>query len=449
MLTDHPELAAIDLLLSGQLPAPEIPRLIAHFLGCGLCAAHARGHIARGGWARPDGSRDQPATDYGSAFELSRQGSLRDGSSHLKERLRSSALWARLAGKSQSQRLRLIETDLQFHSWALASHLLETSADSRWRAPQRSLDSAHLALAILNRLPVTDYPGGLLEDFRARPLATLADALRLNEDFGAGAATLKAAWEVLDQGTGDPLERAGLLHVQANLSLSLGEFGEAANLLRSAASIFRLYHDPHQEGRILQKLALATGYIDPAHGVALAGRALALIDPIRQPRLDLGIRHVLIWFLNDSGLAAEALAVLERSRPLYRQFEGSQPRLSLPWLEARICRTLNSLEMAERILVAVWHDYRMSGFQQDLTLVSLDLVETYLAQGKIRHAIRLLRTFRAILTKCRMHTEGIAAWLLLEEVTRTQPPRAQALSREAVLYFRQAWRRPMPFRPNS
>lgn len=78
------------------------------------------------------------------------------------------------------------------------------------------------------------------------------------------------AWEALDEGTADPLERAGLLRVQASLEMSLGNL--AAADLRSAASLYRLYGDRHQEGRTLQKLALAVGWDDPVEGTRLAER---------------------------------------------------------------------------------------------------------------------------------------------------------------------------------
>ncbi|HEY6323061.1 MAG TPA: hypothetical protein VJA16_16050 [Thermoanaerobaculia bacterium] len=48
--------------------------------------------------------------------------------------------------------------------------------------------------------------------------------------------------------------------------------------------------------------------------------------------------------------------------------------------------------------------------------MSLDLAETYLARGKTRHAVRLLRLFHRTLGSWRMHSEGLAAWLLLVEV---------------------------------
>ncbi len=145
-----------------------------------------------------------------------------------------------------------------------------------------------------------------------------------------------------------------------------------------------------------------------------------------------------------SRLGWEALDLLERTRPLYLLCRESQPRLTLPWLEARICRCLGRLEAAERGLAAVWHEFREAAFRQELTLVSLDLAEVYLAQQKARQAVRLLRAFRPTLARWRMHEDGIARWLLLIDAAPGEPARAQALTRETARYYRRTWPRVVP-----
>jgi hypothetical protein len=437
--TDHPTPAILDRLLAGILADPESRWALAHLVGrCELCPRYLRGVLD------PRGPGEDEAA-YDSAFA----GSLVLGSVGAAgiraEQLQAAALWATLEGTPPPQRLKLIAGDARYHSWALASRFLEAAAEFHWRDTPQGLEACRLALAIAERLPAAAYPAGLTHDLRCRALGSLADALRLDHQLDAAQATLRQAWEALGDGTGDALERAGLLRVEAALQTTLGDFAAAAARLRPAASIYRLYGDRHQEGRTLQKLSLAVGWENPAAGIHFAERALALIEPGREPRLELASRHALIWFLNDCGLGWQALDLLERSRPLYLQLGESQPRLLLPWLESRICRRLGQLAAAERGLVAVWHDFREAGFPQELTLASLDLVETYIAQGKARHALRLLKAFHGILGHWGMHTEGMAAWLLLIEAAAGEAGRAQALTRQAARYFRWAWRRPLPF----
>jgi hypothetical protein len=365
------------------------------------------------------------------------------------DRLQAAALWAILEGTPPARRHRLIAADPRFHSWALAARYLDAAADLRWQDTARGLDACRLALAIAERLPAAAYPAGLDHDLRGRALGCLADALRLDDQLDAARRTLRQARSALGRGTRDPLERAALLRIEASLQLDTGHPAAAAALLRSAAAIYRTFGDHHQEGRTLQKLARAIGHEDPAHGAALAQRATALVEPGREPLLELAGRHLLSWFLNDCGHSTRALDELHRAAPLYRLCRDTEPHLLRPWLEARICRGLGELAAAERGLVAVWHDFHMAGFARDLTLVSLDLADTYLAQAKPRHALRLLKTFHTTLAHLQMHPEGMAAWLLLIQAAAGETAAAQALTRKAGLYFRRAWKRPMPFSPTS
>jgi hypothetical protein len=72
----------------------------------------------------------------------------------------------------------------------------------------------------------------------ARPRSrALADALRLDGRLPAARKSLERAWQAIELGTGDPLEQAGLLLLEGNLQLTLGEGAAAAALLRPAAAI--------------------------------------------------------------------------------------------------------------------------------------------------------------------------------------------------------------------
>jgi hypothetical protein len=431
----HPTRAILDRLLTGELTGEESKWAVAHLLGrCEVCSRYLRGALEfKRASLDPAG--------YDAVFESSWAACCAGSAGIQAEQLLAAALWATLEGTPRALRLRMVEGDARCHSWALASRFLDAAAELDWLDTPRGLEACTLAVAIAERLPEGAYPDGLGRDLRGRALGGLADALRLDEQLEAARATLAMAWEALDEGSGDPLERAGLLRVEASLEMSLGDCVAAAGLLRSAASIYRLYGERHQEARTLQQLALAVGWDDPAKGTGLAERALGLIEPGREPRLELASRHALIWFLNDCGMSGQALELLERSRALYRECGESEARVLLPWLEARICRGLGQLAAAERGLAAVWHGYRLEGYTQELTLVSLDLAEVYLAQGKGRHAMRLLRCFHGILGKWGMHTEGMAAWLLLVEAAKGEVGAAQGVMREAARYFRLGWRR--------
>jgi tetratricopeptide (TPR) repeat protein len=439
---DHPPPEMLDRFLAGMSSNNEARQVVGHLAGfCEICSPYVRGAATRR--ARP---AEGPA-GYDAAYATGIARAEAGLSAIRNEQLEAAALWARIEGTPEPMRLPLIAQDPRCHTWALASRFLDQAAEFHWQDSPCGLESCRLAVAIAERLPASVYPQGLTHDLHARALAALADALRLGSQLDAAKATLRQARTVLARGTGDGLERVSLLHVEAGLQLTLGNPPAARRLLRRAANICRLYGDRHREGHALQKLALAVGYEDPGRATGLAETALELLDPGREPRLDLATRHALAWFLNDCGLGWEALGVLEQSRALYSLCRDSQARLMLPWLEARICRTLGRLAEAERGFSGAWHRFHDAGLRQELTLVSLDLAETYLAQGKTRHAVRLLKSFQGILAAGRMHAEGIGAWLLLVEAAAGETLCAQQVLRQAASYYRRAWRRELPFRP--
>jgi hypothetical protein len=436
---DHPTPETLDRLLAGASTREESARILAHLADrCEACARHVRGALARAG--RPPGGPEA----YDQAFAGSLTRSAAGAAGIHAEQLEAAALWATIEGTPEPRRGTLIASDPRYHTWPLAARFLAAAAETHWQDGPGRVAACRLALAIAERLPEAAYPPGLTHDLVARALGSLAEALRLAHQPDAARAALRRAGLALKRGTGDDLERAGLLRVGASLELASGQPGAAARLLRQAAATYQLYGDRHEEGRTIQKLALVVGHDDPALGADLAEQALELIDPVREPRCELAARHALAWFLNDRGLGWEALDLLERTRPLYLVCRESQPRLTLPWLEARICRGLGRLDAAARGLAAVWHDFREAGFRRELTLVSLDLAEVYLAQEKARQASRLLRSFRPTLARWRMHEDGIARWLLLIDAAPGEPALAQALTREATRYYRRTWPRLVP-----
>jgi hypothetical protein len=439
MTDDHATPAMLDRLLAGASTSEESTWVLAHLVGrCETCSRYVRGALAR----------TAPLPSGPEAYDQALAGSLARSSEGIAavraERLEAAALWATLEGTPEPLRAKLIAGDPRFYTWALAARFLDAAAETHWQDSAGRLAACRLALAIAERLPEAAYPLGLTHDLEARALGSLADALRLAHQLNAAQAVLRQAGAALKRGTGDGLERAWLLRVGAGVEMAAGDPAEAARLLRQAASLYRLYGDHHEEGRTLGKLALVVGHDNPAQGAGLAQRALDLLDPAREPRCELAARHALVWFLNDCGLGWEALDLLERTRSRYLLCRESQPRLTLPWLEARICRSLGRLEAAERGLSAVWHDFREAGFRQELTLVILDLAEVYLAQGNARQAVRLLRSFRPTLARWRMQDEGIARWQLLIEATANEPSEAQALTRDATRYYRRRWPRVVP-----
>ncbi|HVT56901.1 MAG TPA: hypothetical protein VHR45_00750, partial [Thermoanaerobaculia bacterium] len=388
MAPEHPSAETLRLFAGGRLAGEERAAVLAHLaLPCPACAAKARRLAAA---PRPP-APPEGSSAYDAVF--ARSLAITTAAAHAlgRERLRAEGLWSELERRSPAQRLYLIERDSAFHSWALVERLIQLAEAAGWRDPRRALELSQLAAVLANRLDPALRPPGLAGDLRAAALRNLAHALTLGHDYPAAERALDHAWKALEQGSDDAGDEARLLRQEASLHFSLGDFRTAACLLRPACRGFRRIGDRHEEGRTLYQLGLATGYLAPGAGAELAEQALDLIDRRREPRLILAARHALIWFANDGGEPQRALAMLDASRTLYDQFDGTLPQLFQRWLEGRISRGLGDLESAEPIFKAAWRDFRDYGFNRDSTLVSLDLAELYLALGDSRRAGRLLR----------------------------------------------------------
>jgi|HubBroStandDraft_3_1064219.scaffolds.fasta_scaffold11865_3 tetratricopeptide (TPR) repeat protein len=431
----HPTQSQLDGLYTNRLTTEEQRAVLRHLLTrCEVCRAYLRRRLDPG----PDPAFLAPAPDEERGWRLTAAGPM--------DRLLATSLWAVLEGRNHVQQLRMVAHDPRFHEPTLVERLIEVGGERQLRDPHAARDLARLALAVADHLDPTAHPRALVADCRTAALAHLGDAERRCEDLAASQRAFALAWSSLHQGSGDARDRANLMRLEAALRFALGDRERGLRRLRSAASIYQSCKDFHEQGRTVLQMAQALGHRDPWRGVALARESLDLIDGRGEPRLELSARHGLAWFLDDAGESREALELLEGSRLLYRQMESSQPRLHQSWLEGRISRSLGDLGAAEETLKTVWRDFRESGFNQDLTLVSLDLAEVFVARRKTRHAVLLLRRFEPTLRLFKMHPHGMAAWLLVREALGTEAAHARSLLREAALYFRQAWRRPLPFR---
>ncbi|HEV2852551.1 MAG TPA: tetratricopeptide repeat protein [Thermoanaerobaculia bacterium] len=364
-----------------------------------------------------------------------------------RERLRGIGLWHVLEKYDQERRLAMIRQDPRMHTWGLYDRLLEQCRVLGFRAPASAAQVAELALTVVEILDPVRHGAARIADFRAGALAALGNAKRLASDFEGARRALRLAREELSRGTGDPLEEAHVLSLQASWHKDLGEFEEALEILDRAIAIYREINDSHMEGRALLKKADIFGYFQPERAIELAQEGLALIDPLREPRLEWCARHNLAYSLTDAGRPQEALVMLELSRPLYEQFQDPWTRVRLHWLEGKIARSLGDLAEAEEIFKRLWYDLQEPSQAHELTLVSLELAEVYVARGKHEEAAELVEEFLPLLRDWGMHAEGLALWLLMHQAVEER--RAEAvLFRQMAEYLNRAWFRPLEKRDN-
>ncbi|HEX7183824.1 MAG TPA: hypothetical protein VF756_18490 [Thermoanaerobaculia bacterium] len=326
MAEDHVSRELFQRFFRSELSRRDTQQVVRHLLReCGTCLETAIQVDAEEGFVYSRGDfrsalfPDDPER-YNETFQRA-LGSVDETAAELaRERLRGIGLWHILEKHNPDRQLALVRADPRMHNWGLYDRLLEKCRETGFRAPAYAVRIAELALAVVETLDPAKHGKERIADFRAAALAALGNARRLASDFAGAESALDAAKEELSRGTVDPLEKAGLLSLRASLHKDLGEFERAEDILDRATAIYRSLKDAHLEGRTLLQQADTIGYTNPERAIKLAQDGLALIDPLREPRLEWCGRHTLALFLNDAGKPREALAMLETSRPLYAQF---------------------------------------------------------------------------------------------------------------------------------
>lgn len=315
------------------------------------------------------------------------------------ERRRARQVWDSLRQLPPAERSRKLESDPALCTFGLCERLIDECGAACWSQPGAALELARLALAVALHVPCTGTSRRLVADLRGRALACLADARRVTGDLAGAWEALASCEEELDNGTGDPLESAILERSTGDLLLDVWRLDDACEAFGHAVEIYSDLEDPDLHGQTLAQLAMAVGPREPDRAIELLETALAEISPQSNGRAELKAVHCKIWLLNDSGRSLEAARLLEQTRRLYRRL-GDPPTLTrLHWLEARIAHRLGRTGEAELTLQRLWHRLRDLELPLEHCMLSCDLIEVYMAQGKAAEALPLAKAFYPVLRR--------------------------------------------------
>lgn len=170
-----------------------------------------------------------------------------------RERAEAPGLVDRLLAEPPARRRELAEADPRFHTWGVCELLLERALAVEEADPEGSGALAELALAAAEHLNPRHHAAPVVEDLKARGWACFGHALLAQEDLEAAGRALQAAASCLAQGTGDLLVEARLLEFEAAVREKEGRPGEAAALLKQAASRYREIGDAPLLARVQEK----------------------------------------------------------------------------------------------------------------------------------------------------------------------------------------------------
>lgn len=395
--------ATVPRLLKSELPPEERNEAVRHLLTrCPQCIRLAQSVAA--------GTGDEGKT-LDSIFDR-----LEARQKEIKERIQqerslAAEQWASLQRLPRARQLALIEASPELHNLGLYDTLLESARQTAPEKPRQASEAADLALAVAMSLDKDIYGEELIADFKAAAMAVRGNCKRIAQDLEGARADLEAAWKLLETGTGNVLERADVLSLRGSWNVDLGFCKEAEELFARAINLYRLAGNDSMVGRAMVGQALAIGSQDPERAIRILKEASGYINPIKEPWVELCLRHNLAWCLHEAGQDLEALGVLKGSRGLDQKFRNRTiPAL---WLEGRIRRNLGDLSKAEELFERAATDFLERGLTREFLRCTLELATMLYAQGDRTRALQILSSLYRLLGFWHMPTERLVVFLLL------------------------------------
>lgn len=402
-MSEHLTSATVSRWLDEQISPGRRRRLVAHLLrGCASC-----------------GRRFFPAPVEEAAYEAPLSSAIGKAHRLLAEREEAQRWLAGfLKGQPAFGRLPAQEKK-RLATWGFVEVLLEASAALRHENPRRMVELAEVAVEAIACFPRLRYPFRQVRDLEARAWGELANACRVTGDLDRAEATLRAAFERFDQGTGDLVLLARLDDLAASLFADRRRFEEAFRCLDEAFAIYTDAGDRHAAGRVLISSGLFSGYAgDFEGGVALLHRGLLEIDRQRDPGLVYIAFHNILLFTVELEEYEEAQALLIPLRPLAGKHAGRVTQLKLGWIEGKIALGLGRLREAERLLTLAREAFTKEGLVYMAAIAGLDLATLFVQERRTAELASLVAEMVGTFRKMRVAREALAALLLLQRAIR-------------------------------
>jgi tetratricopeptide (TPR) repeat protein len=419
----HPHPAELERFLLGDLPGRDTARVLSHLLkGCGLCSQQMKPLASV--LLRPDLVPDAPV-EVGPEYDFPlfkafaagrRYAASLSQERHERERDQADAPLHEVPAPTP---LDPIVRGLR--DWERCEQLLARCQELRRSNPPMTVATASLAVCLAERISPDVRGPQALSDLQAMALAERGNARRVADDLVHAEADLARALNRASEGTESPGLLARLLDLTASLRIDQRRFDEALKLLDWVHYLYLEMGERHEAGRALISKSNAASYsLDLQEAIRLLGLGLMLIETERDPHLVLAVVHNLAYHLIDEERVEEARGLMRESRPLYAAYGGQVDQLKARWLEGRIAMRLSDPQEAEQAFQEVRTGFADVGVTYDIALVSLELAEIWLDQGRTREIQDLLDDTVNVFRARGIRREAITTLLMLRESVERQ-----------------------------
>lgn len=324
------------------------------------------------------------------------------------------------------------------HPVATVEVLLELSFAERYRNPGKMLDLAQKAADIAKHAERRAHGFTHVEDLRARALAELANACRVNLLFEKARDTFDKAWAAWRSGSRDQRIEARLCDLEASYASSRRVLPVAFHWLGLARELYQTLGETHLVGRNLISQGINTHYDGrEAEAVVLLREGLASIDRARDPQLFSQGQVNLLHALTDNGeYQAAAKFLLESS--LRQELAGDVANTArLGWIEGKILAGLGRHRRAIREMERARDTFLERQEVYDAALLGLELARVWLGLGEWAKVQALARESRDVLVRLGIPTAATTAVVILEAACEQQTA-TQSLFQRVLRFVRLA-----------
>lgn len=341
-------------------------------------------------------------------------------------------LLAKLLAQPALRRLTMARNSAPLRTPAFCAALLDSIREAIFDRPEEALRRASLSVEISQLLTGEAGEAPQRADVRARAWGELANARRVLGDFPGAREAFGAAWEALEQGTGGPRLESLLASHYAALLAAMRDFPQCLRWIEHAIRLAQGEGDSVWVGyQMVAKASFEWSASRWNEAIETSLAALPLLDPEQDSRTHLVALTNLAVYLEGTGQVREALAWIERARPLLGRHAERRHHLHALWVEARLAKRLGQFERAEsalRDLLQGWVELRVP---TNAAQTRLELALLLQEQGRQDEVLELVRAAIEIYQAHGVQQDALAALIVARRAVQ-----AKAVSTALLLELR-------------
>jgi len=319
--------------------------------------------------------------------------------------------------------------------WGLVEAVCESSRRLAASDQKCALRLAHAALNRARRAPVDVLGKGCRHELRALAWATLANAHRAHDQLEEARKAMAKATRQLERGRPHLLGLApAVLSFRADLEF--WEHQPQASLDTLAQALAMKPADTLRARLLVKRSSRLIAVGDSLAALESLREAVPLIDRLGEPRLWYCVIQHQLFILTEMGRFDEAGRLLPEVQGLVAAGNTPIHQTHVHWIEARMASGLGDPQTAETLYLEVRQEFLTQGLAYRAAIVTLELAELLLPQGRLEEVRRLATGTLEEFQRQGVESRFISALALVEQAVIGQRLTVEILRKARALVER-------------